>query len=705
MVSTEKRHPVKWFAPMPLWAERSSLGIHPREHAREREPAILRFASDTFMDDLLNVVTSSPTGISEFIAQPETWRQPMVSPKPRVKPEPDSVISHLFKKTRLLTQQQIPGKKQFSKTVDTPAADSAAEHDNGDRPPLKLFQAGHQRYYLVSATLSSGEPNYSDCALDLGRNERATFVVRRLAPPSDELTGAPIEEWRDIADEYAFVITPGGAEWRKIDTHKSEVTRRLVPREEQLPLFPLIYEDRCGHKRHIHSGLIPVGKREVWMGAPAGVAPAGQSPQNQSPAEQGSTSLKMSIFQNDVAGPWKALIQHAQLTSDRVGESLGPIYGNFGIKSEDANNEASLQTARDQIQTGSWYVLLDFAKFLENNLMNVWAEINNVQPADPLLDDEVSLIDHLASTVISASLRSSLTSKRYSEADVKNNMLEALADIAGFENDLEFIEKEFVRDDPASETERSWPDFLFPLADPYPMDSVLVPNTDIDESAFSALGKEEIEQAKTLAKIDALAALIDKILSTSSKETEVPEEENLISSQTVLDQREAWFVVRCVYERPGCGPLFPAVVSEPTRLFQMAPFFDPDAPARPVRIPMPVDISPAGLRKFKKTASFVMSDMLCGQIKRIRKLTLGDLVLSVLPWPFHKDLPDPGKTGPCKGGGGINIGMICSLSIPIVTLCAFIMLIIIVALFDLFFKWIPYFFICLPIPGLKAKKK
>ncbi len=100
----------------------------------------------------------------------------------------------------------------------------------------------------------------------------------------------------------------------------------------------------------------------------------------------------------------------------------------------------------------------------------------------------------------------------------------------------------------------------------------------------------------------------------------------------------------------------------------------------------------------------MISDMLCGKIKRIRKLTLGDLVLSVLPWPFHKDLPSVGPTGSCSGKDG-TFGMFCSLSIPIVTLCALILLFIIVSLFDIFFRWLPYLFTCLPIPGLKGKKK
>ena len=113
--------------------------------------------------------------------------------------------------------------------------------------------------------------------------------------------------------------------------------------------------------------------------------------------------------------------------------------------------------------------------------------------------------------------------------------------------------------------------------------------------------------------------------------------------------------IRCVYEKPLCGPLFPTLVSEASRRFHVASFFDPDAPARPIRIPMPLDISPAGLRKYKKNTGFIISDMLCGKIKQIRKFTLADLVLSVLPWPFHKGLPEPEDTGPCKDPRG-NIG-------------------------------------------------
>ena len=52
---------------------------------------------------------------------------------------------------------------------------------------------------------------------------------------------------------------------------------------------------------------------------------------------------------------------------------------------------------------------------------------------------------------------------------------------------------------------------------------------------------------------------------------------------------------------------------------------------------------------------------------------------------------------------GLDIGMICSFSIPIITICAFILLMIIVQLLNIIFWWLPFFKICLPVPTLKAK--
>ena len=54
--------------------------------------------------------------------------------------------------------------------------------------------------------------------------------------------------------------------------------------------------------------------------------------------------------------------------------------------------------------------------------------------------------------------------------------------------------------------------------------------------------------------------------------------------------------------------------------------------------------------------------------------------------------------------GGNAIGMICSLSIPIITLCAFILLIIAISLLDIIFRWLPWFITCFRAPGLKRKR-
>jgi hypothetical protein len=74
----------------------------------------------------------------------------------------------------------------------------------------------------------------------------------------------------------------------------------------------------------------------------------------------------------------------------------------------------------------------------------------------------------------------------------------------------------------------------------------------------------------------------------------------------------------------------------------------------------------------------------------------------VLPWPLHKDL-DPGDGAPCRDPSG-TVGMICSLSIPIVTLCALMLLLTIVVLLDVIFRWLPYFFLCFPLPRFRAKE-
>ncbi|MEK6302425.1 MAG: hypothetical protein AABO41_17070 [Acidobacteriota bacterium] len=146
---------------------------------------------------------------------------------------------------------------------------------------------------------------------------------------------------------------------------------------------------------------------------------------------------------------------------------------------------------------------------------------------------------------------------------------------------------------------------------------------------------------------------------------------------------ETLYVLRCVYQRPSC--LFESdIVSSASERFAIATFFDTDAPSRPVRITLPIDTSIAGLRKFPKNVAFLTSDKLRKQmagVADLKKAIDGDLSPS----------PD------------FQLGEICSFSIPIITLCAFIVLFIFLILLNIAFFWLPFIKICLPIP-LKAKK-
>lgn len=145
-----------------------------------------------------------------------------------------------------------------------------------------------------------------------------------------------------------------------------------------------------------------------------------------------------------------------------------------------------------------------------------------------------------------------------------------------------------------------------------------------------------------------------------------------------------FYVLRYVYERAQCDPPH-RYVSRPSEPFQLAPFFDPDAPARDIRVGLPVDVSVAGLRKFKKNVAFMMSKELRNKLQSISGK--------------EKDILDGKSPGP---EGTFDIGHICSFSLPIITLCAFILLMIIVILLNIVFWWLPLLKICFPLK-LKAK--
>ena len=119
------------------------------------------------------------------------------------------------------------------------------------------------------------------------------------------------------------------------------------------------------------------------------------------------------------------------------------------------------------------------------------------------------------------------------------------------------------------------------------------------------------------------------------------------------------------------------VWSEYSEPFVIAPWYEGSG-APPTQIALP-DPTPELLKSLKPNVSFVVPPSLQG-------LLMGN----------PKDLLD-GK----KGGSALTVGWICSFSLPIITLCAFIVLNIFLTLFDLFFNWMFYIKVCIPFPKRK----
>ena len=251
-------HPVQWTAPSQLWAAATNA-TDPAVQQTFGRPAILRFASDTFMDEFLAILENDPAQVSALVAQPETWRgpiAPLASTASVATTASQSSLARQVQRLRLIAERKRQGPAAVSAIateLTTPAAG------------LKLYQPAHQRYYMIAACLVCRLVGLPDRTLDTARQERVTFVVRRLVHPDPSQTTTACD--LDNCDEYALVQTPRGNAWQqitKVNGRKGEV---LIPGEEQLPLFAVHFRADDGHRRRLLAGLIPVGKREAYLGA------------------------------------------------------------------------------------------------------------------------------------------------------------------------------------------------------------------------------------------------------------------------------------------------------------------------------------------------------------------------------------------------------------------------------------------------------
>jgi hypothetical protein len=701
----------EWRSPRPLWPRILSRNGTAVRAATLARPTLLRFDTDTFMDDFVRVLERDPAQLDGFVARPETWRRPSQLPAGLQALLEAAGPLTIGKRRRALAGVAGNGGAGVgvgsgsgieaaagSGTGPTGSATVAAERVGADPSgPLKLYHPAHGRYYLVTSSLVCRLVGLPDRRLDPVRDERATFVVRRLLPAQLPPAGEPLPPVDQGAwNEHAFVKGPDGPRWRPVADTAGGGAAVLVDGEERNPLFASRYSDEGRTDRRMFAGLVPVGAREAYMGAPLGAAIEGDGDGTGGAGDvaAGGVDPRVALFRTQVLEPWRSLIRQARgvrRTAQESRSGLTELDGDY--TGDDTDAAETLSSVRSQIQTGSWYILLDLADFLRVELPDAWDAVEHPSggPSSPgsvptALEMTVQLGDTFDDSLIS-----------HTVADVEDSLAHALRAVAAGEGwegrggsatlgtpgavrtSLESATAAYDRNASAPE----WPDFLFPLVD---MDDASTGETD----AFI----DNVEDA-----LDALRDAVEAELVRAPVSGSYPDLPQM--APEAADRRDGWFVIRCVFERPGCGPVKPPLVGAATVPFRMAAFFDPDAPARRIRIPMPLDTTPAGLRKFAKNTVFEFSSVLCGQVDALRGFTFMDLVLSVLPWPFHKPL-DVGKVGLCTDGDGES-GMACSLSIPIVTICALILVIMIVTLLDQIFRWVPFFIACFRIPGLKGK--
>jgi len=559
---------VQWLTPPPLWQEFSTLA----DNAPFRSPAVLRFATDTFMTDLQSVLANAPQTLRNYVARGETWRYPGAG-------------------------------VDYKYTGPSP------------KPPLKLYQPTHGRFYLIASSLACRKPGLPDHTVNKSAGEAVTFVVRQLRPINPNVAAPPSSDLGAYA-EYAWIPASGGAPVAAAtptgpgtpvagQSNASPSQPGWVPAsgpdpvagEEQLPLS-LTQTGSNGTSRRIYIGLIPASRRQQYVGAQTLAASTAGS------AASGSTSgtpsdPRSDLFNRTVVAPWHNL---HDWWNHRDSTPLSP-------------NQPAEETASSTI--ASALILYDFSTFLSQYLPNVWNAIVGAAAIGSLNSAESGLYNKLGPGLCQA---------------LENaNQSGALFESIGPSDQLPSSYTPYLLTDAAN--------WIKPHSLVAPVANALPPLTTITVPAIPPV------------------------------------------SQSPSDATGAyWFIVRCVYQKPQCKC---NVVSPPCPPFQMASFFDSDAPARRIQVALPVDTSPSALRKYDKGVAFMLSAELRNQMARAKSLS---------------DL----SSGSLSPAGGLSIGWVCSFSIPIITICALILLFVLVIALNLVFFWIPFFKICFPVPELEG---
>lgn len=169
----------------------------------------------------------------------------------------------------------------------------------------------------------------------------------------------------------------------------------------------------------------------------------------------------------------------------------------------------------------------------------------------------------------------------------------------------------------------------------------------------------------------ARAAALERALKAAAEATR----KALLAAPGRFDEPGRLYVVRAfirVRQPNGCPPRL--VWSAPSEPFEIAPWHEP-GPVAPAPIQLPT-LGRESLRKLKPGVMFsVPRD-----------------VFNLLRGKPEDLLKGKGSTA------GLQLDWLCGFNIPIITLCAFILLSLILTILNLIFWWLPFVKICIPFP-------
>jgi hypothetical protein len=606
---------VTWLSPSPLWDDLAG-------GAAFRRPAVLRFATDTFMADFQATLATAPLKVRGYVARPETWRRPAAGLPPR-------------------------GGTSTSTSLTT---------TSGPTDRLKLYQAVHGRFYLVTASLACRVPGLPEHTVDLAAGETVAFVLRRVRTDGGG------------THELAWVKGDAGTGWAEA------AGAAPLDEEERLPMFGTFFQ-AAGLTRRLFAGFIPVDRREQYVGGrqiTLASADASSNGSSSSSSSSSSTSTTVSAedprvleFQRSVLDPWTGLLEWYE-------------------KEMATGDTKRMDAARTSSEQASALMLLDLATYLQSYLPDVWDAFQTPAHAASLSTVQRAFHDAFGfglwnrngagTGVVSSTFRQALLDADDSRDDLEANTLSVGAAPslpAGYSPRL------LTGDPHVSGLSLATQQAI--AADTQALHGLLDRDPSLPEDAPGMHRRPVMQKL-----LDALEE-IDEAGGTSPGGGGGGETQRPPTLPPLDAQGDDAFIVRCVYTRPNCGKHAPPVLSDASEPFLLASFFDADAPQRPLRVSLPIDTTPAGLRKYDRNVAFLLSNELRKQMSRVKGM---------------KELMD----GDVGDPGGIDISVICSLSIPIITICALIVLMLMVSLLNIVFWWLPFFILCFPVPSLKAKE-